>query len=383
MPLPLFPPPGSEEIHWRSVAKKFADEVLRPSALEDDENCLFRRESFDELAKRALTAVSFPKEVGGQGAPYSCFYSVIEEIARGSMSMAVTLGVTTLVEGAVHQFGTLQQKERFLRPLTAGKIIGAFSLSEPHSGSDASALICRAKKVDGGYRLTGTKCWVSTAGSADIYLVMTRTGEHKSKGITAFLIPKETMGFHAGKQEKKLGLRASPLAELIFEDAFVPDEQRLGKDGEGLAVALSQLDAGRATIGAGGVGLATESLEKGWAWMQARDKKGEAAFEPIAKQSLAQLYTEIQGARALISALGLARDRGEAITLIAAQAKLLGSDTSVRVCSEVMNWVGEAAGSHATGLERLLRDARALPIVEGTNQIQRLVIAREMENSLG
>ena len=186
-----------------------------------------------------------------------------------------------------------------------------------------------------------------------------------------------------GKQEEKLGLHASPLAELIFEDAFVPDELRLGEEGQGLAVALSQLYAGRVTIGAGGAGLAAESIERAWRYLSEREKTYGVPFEPIAKESLASLYTELQGARALVSAAGAARDRGEPITLIAAQAKMLGSDVAVKVCSETMTWVGEAAMSFGVGLERLLRDARALPIVEGTNQIQRIVIAREMENVLG
>ncbi len=380
--LPVYPPPENEEKHWRAVARQFADEVVRPTALNDETAHRFRRDHFDEAARRGLTGISFAKEWGGSAAPYQAFYGSIEELARSSMSLSVTLGVTTLVQGAVLMFGTAVQKERFLRPLMAGKLLGAFSLSEPHSGSDAAALRCAAKKVDGGYRITGTKCWVSTAGSADVYLLMARTGEHKAKGITSFLVPKDTKGFQVGKQEQKLGLHASPLAELIFEDAFLPDELRLGEEGQGLEVALSQLDAGRITIGAGGVGLATESIERGWRMLKAREKNFGIPFEPIAQQSLAGLFTDVQSARALVSAAGLARSRGEQITLIAAQAKMAGSDVAVKVCSEVMTWVGDEAYVFQNGLERLLRDARALPIVEGTNQIQKVVIAREMEKAL-
>ena len=382
-PLPIVPPPSEAEKTWRSIARGFADEILRPSALADEEAHRFRRDFFEEAAKRGLASIAFPPEYGGRGQAFVCFYAAMEEVARASMSMAVTLGVTTLVEGAILQYGDDAQKDRFLRPLLAGKMIGAFSLSEPHSGSDAAALRCAAKKVDGGYRITGTKCWVSTAGHADVYLLMARTGEPKSKGITSFLVPKETKGLHVGKQEKKLGLKASPLAELIFEDAFVPDELRLGEEGEGLAVALSQLDAGRVTIGAGGVGIAAEAVEHAWRFMRAREKEFGVPFEPIAQQALAQLYTEVQSARALVQAAGQSRDRKENFTLIAAQAKMWGSDVSVRVASEVLTWCGEGAIAMEAGLERLLRDSRALPIVEGTNQIQKLVIAREMENVLG
>lgn len=381
--LPIWPPPTEPEKQWRDIARKFADEVLRPHALADEAVTRFRRESFDEAARRGLASIAFPTEWGGQGQPYVCFYGAMEEVAKASMSMAVTLGVTALVEGAISRFGNDEQKERFLRPLLTGKMIGAFSLSEPHSGSDAAALRCAAKKVDGGYQITGTKCWVSTAGSADVYLLMARTGEHKSKGITSFLVPKDTKGFHVGKQEKKLGLKTSPLAELIFEEAFLPDAQRLGQEGEGIAVALSQLDAGRITIGAGGVGIATEALERGWRYLRAQEKQFGRPFEPIAQQALAQLYTDVQAARALVQTAGLARDRKEPFTLMAAQAKMLGSDVAVKVASEVLTWCGEGAVVEETGLERLLRDARALPIVEGTNQIQKLVIAREMENALG
>ncbi len=381
MALPLIPPPSVQEQKWRDIAKKFANEVLRPTVLEDDEACRFRREYFDQAAKLGLAAISFPTSDGGQGQPYVCFYGAMEEIARVSMSMAVTLGVTTLVQGAVSRYGTPAQKERFLLPLLTGKMIGAFSLSEPHSGSDATALICSAKKVDGGYRINGTKCWVSTAGSADVYLLIARTAEHKTRGITSFLVPKETKGFRVGKQEKKLGLRSSPLAELVFEDAFIPDDQRLAGEGEGIAVALSQLDAGRITIGAGGIGIACEALERGWKYFRDREKKYGVPFEPIAQQAFAYHYTEVQSARGLIKAAAESRDRGEKFTLIAAQAKLLGSEVGVKVCSEVLSWCGEQAMSHEFGIERLLRDSRALPIVEGTNQIQKLVIAREMEDS--
>ncbi len=382
MRLPLFPPPEAEEKKWREVTRKFADEVVRPTVLNDEKERRFRRDHFEEAARRGLTSIAFPKEWGGQAATYQSFYGSIEELARASMSLSVTVGVTTLVEGALLKFGNTMQKERFLRPLLAGKMLGAFSLSEPHSGSDAAALRCAAVKADGGYRVTGTKCWVSTAGQADVYLLMARTGEHKAKGITSFLVPKDTKGFHVGKQEQKLGLHSSPLAELIFEDSFLPSELRLGEEGLGLEVALSQLDAGRVTIGAGGVGLASESIELAWRFLKLREQKHGIPFEPIAQQSLAALYTELQGARALVSAAGISRTRGEDFTLIAAQAKMLGSDVGLKVCSEVMTWVGEPAAVFENGFERLLRDVRALPIVEGTNQIQKIVIAREMEKAL-
>jgi butyryl-CoA dehydrogenase len=372
--LSLYPPPSPAELPFVTKAREFSNKELLPFAVEDDEKCFFRRQAFDRAAALGLTAVAIPKKYGGEEAGSGCYYSVLEEIARVSPSMAIVIGVTNLIQGALVSFGTEAQKDRFLPPLTSGKLLGAFSLSEPQAGSDASALRMAAKRVSGGYRLTGNKVWCTSAGVADLYLVMGRTSEDK-KGISAFVIPKETPGFRVGKQEKKLGIRSSTLAELVFEDCFIPDDQRLGEEGEGLKVALSQLDAGRISIGVVGLGLARTALEKAWEGIV----EGKSPTQEAMSYQLGEYWAHLQAARSLAFHAYAERDAKRRFTSLAAQVKLLGSDLAVQVAQDAIQFLGEKGYRREDGVERLLRDAKALQIVEGTNQIQRLVLARELE----
>jgi len=378
MPLKFLPEPDAEEQKTREAARRFAATHLRPFAIEDDEKSRFRREAFNALAKERLTCLVVPKQYGGEGASYLSYYGCLEELGRASAAMAITAGVTNLIQGGIAAFGTDAQKNLYLKDLISGKLLGAFSLSEPGSGSDAASLRTAAKKVDGGYRITGTKLWCSTAGNADLYLLMARTDENKTKGITSFLVSRDTPGFRIGKQEKKMGLCASSLAELIFEDCFLPEDRRLGQEGDGLKVALSQLDGGRITIGAIGVGLAIEAIERSWHYYL---KAGQPIPEALRAQS-AYLYAELQAARSLIRTAAIEKDANRPITRIAAQSKLLGSDLAMKVTSLAIEWMGEAGYRRENEVERLFRDAKALQIVEGTNQVQPEVIAREMEKML-
>lgn len=378
MALIFYPEPTGDEQKIRGLAREFTDAHLRPFAIEDDEKCRFRREAFDEAAKRGLTSLLVPKHFGGQGLSARTYYGCLEEIARGSLSMAVTLGVTNLVQGALISLGSDRQKKDYLPRLASGEWLGAFSLSEAGAGSDAASLRTVAKKVDGGYRVTGTKMWCSNGGYADLYLLMARTGEHKTRGVSSFLVRKGQAGFRIGKQENKLGLRASSLAELIFEDCFVKEEDRVGQEGDGLAVALSQLDGGRITIGTIGIGAAIEAIERVW---RHHEKHPTPTSEGV-RLGLAGYFAEIAAVRALITAAALAKDEGRTLTALAAQAKLLGSDIAMKVASDAVEWMGEKGYTRAGEVERILRDVKALQIVEGTNQIQRVVLARQMEEML-
>lgn len=382
MSLRFFPDPEPDEKSVREAAKRIADEKLRPFAIHDDEKSFFRRDVFNAFAKEKLSCLTIPTQYGGAGSNSRCYYGALEEVARASLAMTVTLGVTNLVQGALVAFGTEAQRERFLKPLCRGELLGAFSLSEPQSGSDASALRCAAKKVDGGYRVTGNKIWCSTAGNADVYLLMARTGEHKIKGISAFLVPKETPGFRVGKQEDKLGMRASSLAELIFEDAFLGDELRVGAEGEGFQVALNQLDSGRITIGAAGVGLAIEALVRAWRFRMAKDKDGTLPFDEGSRLKLAVDFGQIQAVKSLINEAARLKDAGQKFTVLASQAKMFGSDLGMRVTSHAVSAMLPWGYTKEYEVERLMRDAKALQIVEGTNQIQQLVLMRELERML-
>jgi len=341
---------------------------LRPFAEEDDRLARFRKEAYRALAQASLTSVSLPTEFGGQSLSYRSYYAVIEEVARASAAFAVTIGVTNLVQGALIQFGSDAQKKQYLPKLASGEWIAAFSLSEPGSGSDAAGLRCAAKKNGATYVIDGTKSWCSTAGQADLYLLMARTGEDRYQGISAFLIEAGTPGFRVGKQEKKMGLRASPLAELIFENCEIPERQRVGIEGQGFTVALSQLDAGRISIGAVGIGIAVESLE--YATQQGLDTS--------ALETLSDSYAQLQALKLLTLQAAEKRDRQEKLTALASMVKLLGSDLAMKVTSDVISLLGREAVRENCPVQRMFRDAKALQIVEGTNQIQRTLLAREM-----
>ena len=334
------------------------------------------------MARLGLTSLLVPKKYGGSEVSARCYYACLEELSCASPAMTIVAGVTNLMQGALVQFGNEAQQRDYLPRLVTGEWLGAFSLSEPNSGSDAASLKLAARQAPGGYLLNGTKMWCSNAGHADFYLVMGRTAPHKTRGITAFLVPKSTPGFRVGKMEKKLGLRASSLAELIFEDCFIPESQRLAAEGQGLEVALSQLDAGRVTIGAAGVGIATEALERVWRFRTKQEKNGGESFGEGTQQMLAEHLAYIQAARALVRDAATLKDQGERITVIAAQVKLLGSDLAVRVAQDAVHFMGEAGYLRENDVERMLRDAKALQIVEGTNQIQRMLLAREIKDMM-
>lgn len=376
------PPPTPEEADVRERATRVASKALRPFNLEDDAKARFRRDAFVAFAKEGLASIPTPKAHGGMGLSARCYYAGIEEIARASLSMTVTIAVNHLPQGALVAFGTDEQRREFLPPLTDGRWMGAFSLSEPQAGSDAAALRLSARKRDGGYLFNGTKCWCSSAGEADLYLVMARTGEDPHKGITAFLVRSNADGFHPGKREKKLGLRSSPLGELVFENCFIPDAWRIGQEGDGLKVALSQLDGGRVVIGAASVGVAREALD-----LAARHHYGRLAQNlpvvPGADLWIAEQYASIQAARLMIFEAARLKDEGKSITAFAAQTKLFASDVAMRVTTGAVDCLGEAGAAPEAEVERLMRDAKALQIVEGTNQIQRLVLSRQMKDQMG
>ncbi len=374
--LHFIPAPSHAEGDILKATRAFVDTRVRKTVLEDDKNCQFRREYFDEIARLRLHSLTHPKEYGGLALSHCCYYPVLLEIARGNLAMSVSVSVTNLVQGAVAAYGNAQQKDTFYRKLVEGKWMGAFSLSEPQSGSDAAALRLAAKKVPGGYRLTGTKVWCSNAGSADLYLVMCRTSEHRTKGITALLVPKDTPGFRVGKLEKKLGLRASTLAELIFEDCFIPEANRIGEEGQGFEVALSQLDAGRISIASVALAAVVEAVELIWKW----GKNNEEAFSAHARHTMATHYAAAQAIYLAVWEAASQRDQKQEVTQLASQVKLLASELAMRATSDAVHFMGVDGVNPNFHVERLFRDSKALTIVEGTSQVQQLVLVREMDS---
>jgi alkylation response protein AidB-like acyl-CoA dehydrogenase len=309
----------------------------------------------------------------------------MEELGAADMAMAVSLSVHLLSQYPVVTWGTPEQHERWLPAMVRGEALGAFGLTEPHAGSDASAIRTRAERMGAAdapesYRLTGSKIWISNAPEADRYLVFaTLDPAAGSKGITAFLVEKGTPGFRFGAHERKMGIRACPAAELVFEGAEVPATNRLGGEGEGYKIALSALGEGRISIAAACVGIARAGLE-----MAARYVLDRRAFGgPLAEQQgvrfmLAEMAREVAAARALTREAARAKDRGEPLAEVSSLAKWTASDTAMRVATDAVQLFGASGYSRETGVERLMRDAKGAQIYEGTNQIHRLIVAEEL-----
>jgi butyryl-CoA dehydrogenase len=367
----------AEERLLRDTAREFAQREIAPTAIERDEQERFDRSIFARMGELGLAGAPLPESIGGGGFSYLGWALVMEEVGAADMASAVTLSVHLLSQFPVLNFGTDEQIGRWLGPMLTGEALGAFCLTEPSGGSDAAALRTRAEKVDGGYRLTGTKIWISNAPEADRYLVFATVDPSKgSKGITAFLVEKGTDGFRFGAHERKMGIRACPAAELLFDGAFVPGENRLGDEGRGYRIALSSLAEGRISIGAACVGIARSALEQSAAYLQQRQAFG----APLSEQqglrfTLAEMARDVAAARALVHEAARAKDRGEPIGELSSLAKWTASDAAMKVATDAVQLFGGSGYSRETGIERLMRDAKGAQIYEGTNQIHRLIVA--------
>jgi alkylation response protein AidB-like acyl-CoA dehydrogenase len=312
----------------------------------------------------------------------------MEELGAADMATAVTLSVHILSQLPVVTWGSDEQRARWLPAMLSGEALGAFALTEPHAGSDASAIRTRAERVageDDAYRLTGTKIWISNAPEADRYLVFaTVDPEAGPKGITAFLIEKGMPGFRFGAHERKMGIRACPAAELVFEGCEVPAANRLGDEGDGYRIALSALGEGRISIAAACVGLARSGLEAAARYLGERKAFG----GPLSDQQglrfmLAEMARDVAGARALTREAAAAKDRGENIAEVSSLAKWTASDVAMRVATDAVQLFGASGYSRETGMERLMRDAKGAQIYEGTNQIHREIVAGEVLKRAG
>ncbi len=371
-----------EERLLQATAREFATRELAPTAIERDEAERYDRSLFTRMGDLGLTAAPLPESVGGAGFSYLGWSLVMEELGAADMAMAVSLSVHILSQYPVVTWGTPEQHARWLPPMLAGEALGAFALTEPHAGSDAGAIRTRAERVGPaddptGYRLTGTKSWISNAPEADRYLVFaTLDPSAGSKAITAFLVEKGTPGFGFGAHEKKMGIRACPASELLFDGCEVAVSNRLGREGEGYKIALSALGEGRISIAAACVGIARAGLEAAATYLQQRKAFG----APLVEQQgirfmLAEMAREVAAARAVTRAAAAAKDRGEPLAEVSSIAKWTASDAAMRVATDAVQLLGASGYSRETGVERLMRDAKGAQIYEGTNQIHRLIVA--------
>jgi alkylation response protein AidB-like acyl-CoA dehydrogenase len=363
----------------RDLARKFAQKELAPIVEHDEATETFRPELIRKLGELGLTGLPIPEENGGAGLGYQEYIAAIEEIAAVNMGYAISIAVTGLPQIILTQMGSPEQKAKYIPPLAAGRAIGAFGLSEASSGSDAGSLRTTARKDGKHYVLNGTKLWISQGDIADTIIVMARTGGPGPKGVSAFIVEKGTPGFRCGKREKKMGCHTSHTMELVFEDARIPTENMVGGEGQGFTVAMKALDGGRITIGAGALGIARESLRVARDHARAREQFGKpiGEFQGISFM-LADMATQLDAARLLVQRAAWLKDNGKPFTVEAAMAKLFATDMAMKVTTDAVQILGGSGYTQEFPVERHMREAKVLQIVEGTNQVQRMIIGREI-----
>ncbi len=365
------------QLELKNSLEKFRLDKIEPLMEEDDANENFRMDIFNQLGELGVAGVTLPEKFGGAGLSVQDQAVCLEEIAKSSVSYAVTLSVSTMVQSILNEFGNESQKEKYLPELTSGKAIGAFALSESHSGSDAAALKTTAKKTKDGYILSGSKMWISSGGIAKTYIVMARTGEEGPKGITAFIVEDGMKGFSYGKKEKKMGWKVSPTRELIFENCLVPKENILKEEGFGFKIAMAALDKGRITIGSIGVGLAQRALDEAVRYSLERRQFNKEIFNFQGLQfMMADMATEVECSRLIVREAARLYDEKTNNAKISSMAKLKATETAMKVTTDAVQILGGVGYTTEYPVERFMRDAKVLQIVEGTNQIQKVVIGR-------
>ena len=361
------------------LVREFATQEARPAAAGYEARGEDPGPLYKQLAELGLTGIAVSEEHGGGGQSYLTYLLMIEELAAAYLALAIGLSVHTLCANAVDAFGSRQQKEEILTKLSAGEWFGAYSLSEPSAGSDAGALTTRALRSGTDYVFNGSKVFCTRGGEADVLLLMARTGGPGPRGISSFVLDQATEGFEASVAEDKMGWRSSPTWQLVLDDARVPETRRLGDEGEGFKVALASLDSGRLGIAACAVGLAQGALDAALEFTSEREQFGHAvALNQGVQFMLADMATQIEAGRALYRHAAALRDAGVSYSLEAAQAKLFCTDAAMRVTIDAVQLHGGYGYITDYPVERYMREAKGLQIVEGTNQIQRLVIGRKL-----
>ena len=351
-----------------AMVREFSDEVLTPAAPEHEARSEDPTALYKQLASLDLAGLPYPEEYGGGGQAYSTYLLVVEEIARAYLGFAIGLSVHTLCAFAVNGFGSDALKKDVLARLCSGEWFGAYSLSEPHSGSDAVALSTRAEREGDGYKLNGSKVFCTRGNEADAVLVIARTGETGSKGISAFIVEKGTPGFGGSKKEDKMGWRSSPTWMLQLDDALVPEARRVGDEGQGFRIALASLDSGRLGIAACSIGLAQRAFDEAVRFTSEREQFGKPVNQNQGIQfMLADMATGIEAGRRLYRHAAALRDAGEDYSMQAAQAKMFCSDVAMKVTTDAVQLHGGYGYITEYPVERLMREAKGLQIVEGTN----------------
>ena len=374
----------------RDTVRQFMENEVRLSVRQRDREGRFPADEIKKLAELGCCGMMTPEEWGGAGLDTISYVLMLEEVARVDAAMATSVGVTnSAVQVPLLAFGNEAQKKKYLRRMATGETLGAFCLTEPQAGSDAAGIQTRAAKCDCGYRLNGTKTWVTNGSVAGVFIVFAKTNPDadgvagsagaSKKDITAFLVEPTFNGFRVGRHEEKMGQLSSPSVEIVLNDCEVPLENRLGEEGQGLKIALSALDGGRIGIAALAVGLAQGALEESVKYAKHRRAFGKSISEFQAIQwMLADMHTELEAARGLVYHAAWLKDSGGHMGAAASKAKLYASEMANRVAYKAVQIHGSVGYSRETDVERMYRDARVLSIYEGTSEIQRMIIARDL-----
>ncbi|MFD5861459.1 acyl-CoA dehydrogenase family protein [Streptomyces chartreusis] len=376
--------PTDEARDLISLVRDIAQREIAPKAAEEEDAGRFPREVFTLLSESGLLGLPYDSEYGGGEQPYEVYLQVLEELAAVRLTVGLGVSVHTLASYALATYGSKQQQVEHLPAMLGGGLLGAYCLSEPASGSDAASLRTKAVHDGDDWVITGTKAWITHGGIADFYTVMARTGEDGPRGISAFLVPADAAGLSAAAPEKKMGMKGSPTAQVHFDGVRVGDERRIGEEGQGFAIALSALDSGRLGIAACAIGVAQAALDEAVTYATERRQFGKpiADFQGL-RFMLADMATQIEAGRALYLAAARLRDAGRPFAKQAAMAKLHCTDAAMKVTTDAVQILGGYGYTADFPAERYMREAKVLQIVEGTNQIQRMVIARHLAGPEG
>ena len=369
---------SKEQEMARMLFREFAENEVKPLAQEVDETERFPAETVAKMQKLGFLGIPMPKEFGGQGCDTLTYVLCVEELSKVCGTTGVIVSAhTSLGADPIKKFGTPAQKEKYLRPLVSGEKLGAFGLTEPGAGTDASGQQTKAVLEGDHYVLNGSKIFITNGGKADIYIIFAMTDKSKgTKGISAFIVEKEFPGFKIGTKEKKMGIRGSSTTELIFENCIVPKENLLGQEGKGFGIAMQTLDGGRIGIAAQALGIAEGALEETVNYVKERKQFG----RPIAKFQntqfqIADMATKIEAARYLVYRAAVAKDTQKRFSVEAAMAKLYAAEVAMEVTTKAVQLHGGYGYTREYPVERMMRDAKITEIYEGTSEVQRMVIS--------
>jgi len=371
--------PTAEGAELVALVREIATSELAPRAAEAEAAGAFPREMFRLLGQAGVLGMPYPEELGGAGQPYEVYLQALEEIAAAWMSVGVGVSVHVLSCHALARFGTPEQQAELLAPMLGGDLLGAYALSEAQAGSDITGIATRAKIADEGYSLTGAKAWITHGSQADYYTTFARTSDDRTKGLSCFVVPADAAGVSFGTPERKMGLTGSITTAVYLDAVQVDESRRVGSAGQGMAIALDALDSGRLGIAACATGLAQAALDVAVSYAREREQFGTAIadFQGI-QFLLADMAAAVDTARAMYLVAARKKDAGRPFTRDAAVAKMVATDAAMRVTTDAVQVLGGYGYTRDFPVERFMREAKVTQIFEGTNQIQKLVIARQL-----